>query len=94
VQKNVLALFFVLYKYCHPHCGIPLVQCNNRYDLMVACKEIGLGIRHVPELLGDVVIDPITTAGAYDKKLESKRVQNEELLGLLRRYTNRKAFSA
>ena len=67
---------------------------NGRYDLMVACKEIGEGTRHVPELLGDITIEPITTAGAYDKKLESKRVQNDEILELLRRYTNRKAFSA
>jgi len=61
---------------------------------MVACKEIGEGKRHVPELLGELKIDPITTDDAYDKKLESKRVQNEELLCLLRRYTNRKAFSS
>ena len=61
---------------------------------MVACEEIGEGIRHVPELLGDLKIEPLTTASAYDKKLESKRVQNEDLLGLLRRYTNRKAFSS
>jgi len=64
------------------------------YDLMIACKEIGEGTRHVPELLGDFKIEPITTAGAYDKKLESARVQNEEILNLLRRYTNRESFSS
>lgn len=61
---------------------------------MVACKEIGEGTRQVPELLGDIIIEPLTAAGAYDTKLESKRVQNEDLLDLLRRYTNRKAFSS
>jgi glutamate--cysteine ligase catalytic subunit len=60
---------------------------------MIACKDIGMGKLHVPELLGSVHIDPITTEGAYDVKLDSKRVQNEQLLQLLRRYTNRKSFS-
>jgi len=74
--------------------GDSVVSEEIAYDLMVACKEIGEGKRHVPELLGELKIDPITTDDAYDKKLESKRVQNEELLCLLRRYTNRKAFSS
>ena len=60
---------------------------------MQACKDIGEGKLHVPELLGDFKIDPITQDGAYDVKLDSKRVQNETVLQLLRRYTNRKAFS-
>ncbi|KAL7567602.1 hypothetical protein ACA910_000199 [Epithemia clementina (nom. ined.)] len=62
------------------------------YDLMIACKEIGEGKRHVPEILGDVVIEPITPEGAYDVKLGSRRAHNEQVLDLLRRYTNRKAF--
>jgi len=64
------------------------------YDLMVACKEIGEGTLHVPELLGNIKIDPITTAGAYDIKLESRRVKNEQLLGLLQQYSVRKSFSS
>lgn len=61
---------------------------------MVACKEIGEGTLHVPELLGNIKIDPITTAGAYDIKLESRRVKNEQLLGLLQQYSVRKSFSS
>jgi len=60
---------------------------------MTACNQIGQGKLHIPELLGDVVIDPVTTAGAYDVKLESKRVQNHRILELLRRYSSRKSFN-
>lgn len=74
--------------------GDSVVSDEIAFDLMTACKDIGEGTRHVPELLGDLMIDPITTAGAYDIKLESKRVQNEHLLDLLRRYSHRKAFSS
>lgn len=61
-----------------------------RSDLLIACKEIGEGKLHVPELLGDIHIDPITTEGAYDTKLDSKRVQNTRILELLQRYTKRR----
>lgn len=61
---------------------------------MKACKDIGEGRLHVPELLGDFKIDPITEEGAYDAKLDSRRVQNERVLQLLQRYTNRKSFSS
>ena len=64
----------------------------DRYDLMIACKEIGEGKRAVPELLGDVVIKPISAADAYVKKLESKRVNNEQIIALLGRYAARKTF--
>lgn len=60
---------------------------------MIACRDIGEGKMHIPELLGDVVIDPITADGAYETKLDSSRVQNEQLLDLLRRYTSRRAFN-
>lgn len=74
--------------------GDSVVSDEIAYDLIIACKEIGEGTLHVPELLGDVTIDPITTAGAYDIKLESKRAQNDHLLDLLRRYSHRKAFES
>jgi len=74
--------------------GDSVVTDEIGHDLLTACNEIGLGNRHVPELLGDMTITPITTVGAYDKKLESKRVQNKELLSLLRRYTDRKSFNS
>jgi glutamate--cysteine ligase catalytic subunit len=59
------------------------------HDLLIACKEIGEGKIHVPELLGDMKIDPITTDGAYDTKLDSKLASNKRLLTLLQRYTER-----
>lgn len=61
---------------------------------MIACRDIGEGRMHIPELLGDVKIRPVTTEKAYETKLESSRVQNEELLGLLNRYISRRAFNA
>jgi len=64
------------------------------HDLLVACKDIGEGKLHVPELLGDTHIDPITAEGAYDTKLDSRRVQNKRVLELLNRYTQRSAFSS
>jgi len=61
------------------------------YDLMVACKNIGEGKLHVPELLGDVRIKEITTDGAYQTKLDSKRVTNRRIVELLHRYTKRQS---
>jgi len=83
-------------KYVRSHKGYKsdsVVTEEIAYDLMTACNQIGQGKLHIPELLGDVVIDPVTTAGAYDVKLESKRVQNHRILELLRRYSSRKSFN-
>lgn len=63
------------------------------YDLTKACNDIGLGKLHVPEIMGDIKIDPVTTEGAYEVKLESKRAQSDRILQLLRRYKGRKAFA-
>eukprot|EP00978_Attheya_sp_CCMP212_P021837 scaffold64187_cov57-Attheya_sp.AAC.1 len=70
-----------------------VVSDEIAYDLMQACQEIGQGTRHVPEMMGEVHIKPITTAGAYDVKLESKRVKNESIVELLQRYSNRQSFA-
>jgi len=79
----------------HPsYQGDSVVTDEIAYDLMVACRDIGEGKLHIPELLGDMKIEPITPEGAYETKLDSTRVQNEQLLGLLRRYTSRKSFNA
>ena len=59
---------------------------------MVACKEIGEGTRHVPELLGDAKFRPISTDGAYQTKLDSKRVTNQRIVELLQRYTKRRSL--
>lgn len=76
---------------------VTYLQCSpflkNRYDLMLACHHIGLGLRHAPDLLGDVVIEPVTVNGAYDVKLDAKRVHNDHLVGLLRRYSARMSFT-
>ena len=61
---------------------------------MVACKQIGEGTLHVPELLGDIKIKPVTTEDAFDVKLESRRAQNSKILDLLQTYRNRKPFKS
>lgn len=77
----------------HPsYKGDSVVSEEIAYDLMVACKEIGEGKRHEPTLLGDLRFKPISTDGAYDVKLDAKRVQNSILLEKLSRYTHRKSF--
>ena len=58
---------------------------------MVACKEIGEGKLHVPELLGDVRIKEITIDGAYQTKLDSRRVTNDRIVELLQRYKKRQS---
>jgi len=70
-----------------------VVSDSIAYDLMVACKEIGEGKRAAPELLGDIEIKPISASDAYVKKLESKRVNNGQIISLLERYSERKAFA-
>ena len=69
-----------------------VVNDEIAYDLMKACKDIGEGKLQVPELLGKIMIEPITTEGAYEVKLESSRAQNDQVLHLLRRYTSRRSF--
>ena len=63
------------------------------YDLLVACQEIGEGKRTAPELLGENIIKPILASDAYQRRLDSKRVNNSEILSLLERYSARKAFA-
>jgi glutamate--cysteine ligase catalytic subunit len=71
--------------------GDSVVSDEIAYDLMCTCRDIGEGKLHIPELLGDVKIDLITPDGAYGVKLDSTRTQNETLLTLLQRYTNRRS---
>eukprot|EP00536_Pseudo-nitzschia_multiseries_P008446 jgi/Psemu1/319394/estExt_fgenesh1_pm.C_2140008 len=61
------------------------------YDLMVACRDIGEGKLRAPELLGDIRIKEITTDGAYQTKLDSRRVTNDRLVELLQRYKKRQS---
>ena len=78
----------------HPdYKGDSVVSQEIAYDLMMACKDIGEGKRHEPDFLGDFKIDPLSTEGAYDAKLEGKKIKNEQLFELLSRYTQRQSFS-
>jgi len=56
---------------------------------MVACKEIGEGTRKAPDLLGGIVMEPISTVEAYDVKLGSKRAANKQIADLVKRYVGR-----
>jgi len=82
------------YVHNHPaYKGDSVLTHEITYDLMIACKEIGEGTRHEEDLLGDFFIDPISTSGAYDVKLEGRKVKNDDLMQLVRRYANRQSFS-
>jgi glutamate--cysteine ligase catalytic subunit len=74
--------------------GDSVISDEIAYDLVKICSDIGLGKVHIPELLGDVVIDPITTEGAYEIKLDSRRAKNDHILGLLARYKTRDSFNS
>ena len=70
-----------------------VVSDTIAYDLLIACKEIGEGSRLAPELLGSNTIKPILAANAYQKRLDSRRVNNAQILSLLERYSARKTFA-
>jgi glutamate--cysteine ligase catalytic subunit len=77
----------------HPaYKGDSVISDEIAYDLVQTCTDIGLGKSHIPELLGNVFIDPITAEGAYEVKLDSKRAHNERILELLKRYKTRGSF--
>lgn len=52
--------------------GDSVISQGIAYDLMQACDEIGRGLRPCPELLGDVVVEPLKQDGLYGTALESK----------------------
>lgn len=79
----------------HPaYKGDSVLTDEIAYDLVQICTDIGVGKVHIPEMLGDVKIDPVTKEGAYEVKLDSKRAQNDRVLELLQRYKNRGSFSS
>lgn len=56
----------------HPaYKGDSVVSDEIAYDLMLTCRDIGEGKLHIPELLGNVKINPISPDGAYEVKLDS-----------------------
>lgn len=48
-----------------------VVSPGIAYDLMRACDEVGRGVRRVPELHGNVVIEPVMQEGVYGTPLDS-----------------------
>jgi len=66
-----------------------VVSQEVAHALMRACADIGEGRRNAFELLGDTVIDPIDTDGAYEVSLESRPLDFSERDSLLQRYAQR-----
>ena len=61
------------------------------YDLVNACNDIGLGKRACPELLGEVMIEPITVEGQYETPLYGDKLGPEDRRGLLDKIMRRAA---
>ncbi|CAE7666942.1 GCLC [Symbiodinium pilosum] len=61
------------------------------YDLVHACSDIGLGRRPCPELLGDVIIEPILKDGHYETPLFGEKLGSEDRRGLLQKIMSRAA---
>jgi glutamate--cysteine ligase catalytic subunit len=62
------------------------------YDLVMACKRIGEGRMQCPDLLGDVVIDPIFATEAYPVALSGDKLRISERSKLFAAYLNREPF--
>lgn len=61
------------------------------YDLMVACDEIGRGVRACPELHGDVKIDEVMKEGVYPTLLTTDLTSGDALKALLQKVRARAA---
>jgi len=59
------------------------------YDLLTACSDIGEGRRKAPDLLGNVVIEPLTKDGAYEVSLESTPLDQKQRSLLIEKYRMR-----
>lgn len=62
-----------------------IITDDIAYDLMMACKHIGEGKLACPDLLGDIVIDPVDPEDAYDRHLVG-HLDRAERQKLIRRY--------
>jgi glutamate--cysteine ligase catalytic subunit len=79
---------------CHPaYKADSVVTDAIAYDLVKTCTDVGLGKVHLPEVIGNVRIDPVTEEGAYETKLDSRRAQNTRIVELLKRYKTRGHFN-
>jgi glutamate--cysteine ligase catalytic subunit len=63
-----------------------VVTQSITYDLVMECKAIGEGRKACRDLLGDVVIDPVTPDEAYDVLLSSSRLGSSERSAAIRQY--------
>ncbi|CAM9306203.1 unnamed protein product [Chrysoparadoxa australica] len=59
------------------------------YDLVMACKEIGEGIRPCPELLGQVTIEAVNAEEAFDVPMTVGKIGADSRNMLIRRYGQR-----
>jgi glutamate--cysteine ligase catalytic subunit len=66
-----------------------VVSHEIAHDLMVRCADIGEGRVEAPELLGDVVIDPIRADGAYEVPLEAEPLDLAQRKALIEKYAMR-----
>jgi len=66
-----------------------VVSHEIAHDLMVACSDIGEGRRHEESLLGDFVVEELTTGGAYEVPLESEPIDLEKRDMLIQKYAQR-----
>jgi glutamate--cysteine ligase catalytic subunit len=70
------------------------VSDSIAYDLMVACKDIGEGKRKCKEMLGNITIPELSTAAAWDMKLDldvGARADSKAVQDQLKRYASRNA---
>jgi glutamate--cysteine ligase catalytic subunit len=62
------------------------------FDLMMECKRIGEGKKQCPDLLGNVMIDPIFAGEAYDVYLSGDKMGSTERSKLIKAYRSREPF--
>lgn len=67
-----------------------VVSDEIAHDLMIACRDIGEGTRHCPELLGNIQIEKIRAEDAYGSVLAGKLSSNERSV-LVQRLISRAA---
>uniref|UniRef100_A0A7S1AJ05 Glutamate--cysteine ligase n=1 Tax=Noctiluca scintillans TaxID=2966 RepID=A0A7S1AJ05_NOCSC len=66
-----------------------VVSQEVAYDLMVLCDEIGRGVHTCPELLGNIVIEPVVKEGAYKTALDKSKLTQDERSHLLQNIRGR-----
>ncbi|CCI41029.1 unnamed protein product [Albugo candida] len=70
-----------------------VVSSSIAYDLLVNCQDIGEGVKHCPDLLGDFKIEPVRGQAKYQVPLKTDGVQASMRQKLLQRYVQRRTGS-